>query len=295
MKSILEKLKRIIFSAAFIAAAGSAFVFAGEMDKGESYFLQKQYSRAVDCYRKALDSKLNDNNRALCWLMVGRSYAQLGHYEDARISFMNIVNLYSKTDWLPEAYIGLGDINFKAKKFSEALKNYRLSQTATFMNRSGSRVLYKIAKTQRNLGNKKEASDCEARILKEYPRSLEARLIMKSAGKTSSADSSSVQKSTTSSKSSASTSASNKSGNTGTTISNSKTQFAVQVSYTTKQDLANNYAAQLKKKGFAKAYVRKGTKGYSVLIGNYATKSEAQSVCDKVRKSEKNDSYVISL
>ena len=59
-------------------------------------------------------------------------------------------------------------------------------------------------------------------------------------------------------------------------------------------DLANNYAAQLKKKGY-KGYVRKGSKGYSVLVGDYATKSEAQSVCAKLRKSEKNDSYVISL
>ncbi|MBR5624845.1 SPOR domain-containing protein [bacterium] len=287
----MEKVRKVIFAAAFMAAAGSPFVFAGEMDNGESFFLQKQYTRAVECYRKALDSKLNDNNRALCWLMVGRSYAQLGHYEDARISFMNIVNLYSKTDWLPEAYIGLGDINFKAKKYSEALKHYRNSQTATFMNRSGSRVLYKIAKTQKNLGNKKEAADCENRILKEYPRSLEARLIMKGSGSSASSASAPAKNPTQASSQSSGTKTSPAVKSSG----NSKTQFAVQVSYTAKQDLANNYAAQLKKKGFAKAYVRKGTKGYSVLIGNYATKSEAQSVCDKVRKSEKNDSYVISL
>ncbi len=79
-----------------------------------------------------------------------------------------------------------------------------------------------------------------------------------------------------------------------TTASAPKTKFAVQVSYTPKQDLANNYAAQLKKKGY-KAYVRKGSKGYSVLVGDYASKSEAQTVCAKLRKSEKNDSYVISL
>ena len=79
-----------------------------------------------------------------------------------------------------------------------------------------------------------------------------------------------------------------------TTTSSPKTKFAVQVSYTPKQDLANNYAAQLKKKGY-KAYVRKGSKGYSVLVGDYASKSEAQTVCAKLRKSEKNDSYVISL
>lgn len=293
MKSLLKIISKFRLAAALLAAAGPAFVFGGEMDNGETYFLQKQYSRAVECYRKALSAKLNDNNRALCWLMVGRSYAQLGHYEDARISFMNIVNLYSKTDWLPEAYIGLGDINFKSKKYSEALKNYRNSQTTSFMNRSGSRVLYKIAKTQKNLGNKKEAADCEARILKEYPRSLEARLIMKGGVVSSSGESVAVKKTTQTSSSSSSSSSAVKPA--AKSSGNSKTQFAVQVSYTVKQDLANQYAAQLKKKGFSKAYVRKGSKGYSVLIGNYATKSEAQSVCDKVRKSEKNDSYVISL
>lgn len=267
-------------------------VFAGEMDKGEAFYLQKQYGKAVECYRKALDAKLNDNNRALCWYMVGKSYTQLDRYDDAKISFMNIVNLYSNTDWLPEAYIGLGDVEFKRRKYSEALKQYRKSQTETFMKRSGSRVLLKIAKTQKNLGNTKEASECEKKILKDYPRSLEARLLLKGSSSSSTkvvkAEGTSSPKSTTSTKSSTSAQSSK------TTTSAPKTKFAVQVSYTPKQDLANNYAAQLKKKGY-KAYVRKGSKGYSVLVGDYASKSEAQTVCAKLRKSEKNDSYVISL
>ena len=262
------------------------------MDKGEAFYLQKQYGKAVECYRKALDAKLNDNNRALCWYMVGKSYTQLNRYDDAKISFMNIVNLYSNTDWLPEAYVGLGDIEFKRRKYSEALKQYRKSQTETFMKRSGSRVLLKIAKTQKNLGNAKEASECEKKILKDYPRSLEARLLMKGSSSSSTkvvkAESTS-SKTTTAAKTSTATKPAAK-----TTTSAPKTKFAVQVSYTPKQDLANNYAAQLKKKGY-KAYVRKGSKGYSVLVGDYATKSEAQTVCAKLRKSEKNDSYVISL
>lgn len=295
MIRLLNRFLRSLALAALAAAAAAVSVQAGEMDKGESFYLQKQYARAVECYRKALESKLNDNNRALCWLMVGRSYAQLGRYDDAKISFMNIVNLYGKTDWLPEAYVGLGDINFRAKKYSEALKNYRNSQTTAFMNRSGSKVLYKIAKTQKNLGNKKEAADCENRILKEYPKSLEARLLMKGQGSASSAAVSSAPKTTASSSSAPAASSSQKSVGSSKSASGPKTQFAVQVSYTTKQDLANSYAAKLKKKGFTKAYVRKGSKGYSVLVGNYASKSEAQSVCDKIRKSEKNDSYVISI
>lgn len=263
------------------------------MDKGEAFYLQKQYGKAVECYRKALDAKLNDNNRALCWYMVGRSYTALDRYDDAKISFMNIVNLYSNTDWLPEAYVGLGDVEYKRRKYSEALKQYRKSQTESFMKRSGSRVLLKISKTQKNLGNTKEAQECEKKILKDYPRSLEARLLMKGGSSSSTkvvkAESTGSSKSTVSTKSSTTYQSSSK-----TTASAPKTKFAVQVSYTPKQDLANNYAAQLKKKGY-KAYVRKGSKGYSVLVGDYATKSEAQSVCAKLRKSEKNDSYVISL
>lgn len=262
------------------------------MDKGEAFYLQKQYAKALECYRKALESKLNDNNRALCWYMVGKSYTQLERYNDAKISFMNIVNLYSNTDWLPEAYVGLGDVEFKRRKYSEALKQYRNSQTESFMKRSGSRVLLKIAKTQKNLGNTKEAQECERKILKDYPKSLEARLLMKGSSSSSTkvvkAESTGT-KATTTAKTSTSTKPAAK-----TTTSAPKTKFAVQVSYTPKQDLANNYAAQLKKKGY-KAYVRKGSKGYSVLVGDYVSKSEAQTVCAKLRKSEKNDSYVISL
>lgn len=293
MKNYLRTERAKIFAGALALALSAFSVFGGEMDKGEAFYLQKQYGKAVECYRKALDAKLNDNNRALCWYMVGRSYTALDRYDDAKISFMNIVNLYSNTDWLPEAYVGLGDVEYKRRKYSEALKQYRKSQTESFMKRSGSRVLLKIAKTQKNLGNTKEAQECEKKILKDYPRSLEARLLMKGGSSSSTkvvkAESTGSSKSTVSTKSSTTYQSSSK-----TTASAPKTKFAVQVSYTPKQDLANNYAAQLKKKGY-KAYVRKGSKGYSVLVGDYATKSEAQSVCAKLRKSEKNDSYVISL
>lgn len=289
---ITEKAK--VMAGAIALALLAQTAFAGEMDKGETFYLKKQYGKAVECYRKALESKLNDNNRAICWYMVGRSYTQLNRYDDAKISFMNIVNLYQNTDWLPEAYIGLGDIEYKRKQYSEALKQYRLSQTDAFMKRSGSRVLLKIARTQRNLGNTKEASECEKKILKDYPRSLEARLILKgsvsSSGKAVKAETAGSTKSAVSEKSKTSSQTSSAKSSS----SSPKTKFAVQVSYTPKQDLANNYAAQLKKKGY-NAYVKKGSKGYSVLVGDFATKSEAQSVCTKIRKSEKNDSYVISL
>ena len=292
MKNRLRTERAKIFAGALTLALFAFPVFGGEMDKGEAFYLQKQYAKALECYRKALDSKLNDNNRALCWYMVGKSYTQLERYNDAKISFMNIVNLYSNTDWLPEAYVGLGDVEFKRRKYSEALKQYRNSQTESFMKRSGSRVLLKIAKTQKNLGNTKEAQECERKILKDYPRSLEARLLMKGVS-SSSTKVVKAESTGSSAKTTATTSTSTKS-TAKTTTSAPKTKFAVQVSYTPKQDLANNYAAQLKKKGY-KAYVRKGSKGYSVLVGDYASKSEAQTVCAKLRKSEKNDSYVISL
>ena len=292
MKNRLRTERAKIFAGALALALFAFSVFGGEMDKGEAFYLQKQYAKALECYRKALDSKLNDNNRALCWYMVGKSYTQLERYNDAKISFMNIVNLYSNTDWLPEAYVGLGDVESKRRKYSEALKQYRNSQTESFMKRSGSRVLLKIAKTQKNLGNTKEAQECERKILKDYPRSLEARLLMKGVS-SSSTKVVKAESTGSSAKTTATTSTSTKS-TAKTTTSAPKTKFAVQVSYTPKQDLANNYAAQLKKKGY-KAYVRKGSKGYSVLVGDYASKSEAQTVCAKLRKSEKNDSYVISL
>ena len=293
MKNRLRTERAKIFAGALTLALFAFSVFGGEMDKGEAFYLQKQYAKALECYRKALDAKLNDNNRALCWYMVGKSYTQLERYNDAKISFMNIVNLYSNTDWLPEAYVGLGDVEFKRRKYSEALKQYRNSQTESFMKRSGSRVLLKIAKTQKNLGNTKEAQECEKKILKDYPRSLEARLLMKGV---SSSSTKVVKAESTGSSTKTTTTASSGTSKPAakTTTSAPKTKFAVQVSYTPKQDLANNYAAQLKKKGY-KAYVRKGSKGYSVLVGDYASKSEAQTVCAKLRKSEKNDSYVISL
>ena len=282
-------IKLLLFSTAALLAAGACSVLAGEMDNGESYFLQKQYKRAAECYEKALKSKLNKNNQALCWFMLGQANFQQSKYTEAEKCYSKILSDFSDTGWLPEAYVGLGDINFRLKKYSDAIKHYKNSQTGNYMKRCGSLVYYKMAKTYYLLGDTKNAQEKEKAILSQYPKSLEARILMKRATPSKVASSTTTKTTTTQKTATVTPPKSN------AVVKDVKGKFAVQVSYLPKESAAKSYADTLKKKGFTNAYVKNSGKGFVVLVGNYSSRQEAQKTCDKIKKLEKNDSYVVSL
>lgn len=257
---------------------------AGEMDDGEINYIQGEYYKAIQAYRRALELKINDNNRALCWYMIGQSYLQLGKSSDAKIAYNNIVNNYSSSDWLPDAYVGLGDAARREKKYSEAIEAYKKSATTAYLRRYGSLVYWKLAQCYRALKDTQKATYYENAIVSQYPQSLEAQIFLRRGGKTSQASKpanmATAKEATTKS----------------TTTSATSRKFAVQVACTPKKVNANQYAEQLKKKGY-RAYVKTtdSKKAYLVLVGNYASREEATKVCNMVKKSEKNDSFVINI
>ena len=55
MKNRLRTERAKIFAGALTLALFAFSVFGGEMDKGEAFYLQKQYGKAVECYRKAVE------------------------------------------------------------------------------------------------------------------------------------------------------------------------------------------------------------------------------------------------
>jgi len=95
------------------------------MENGETYFLKGRYGLAASSYKKALTYDINDNNRANCWYMLGQSYLMMGEFKKAREAFVKVTSKYSKTEWLPWAYIGIGDAYYHEKKYSSAVTYYK--------------------------------------------------------------------------------------------------------------------------------------------------------------------------
>jgi len=257
--------------------AGRIIAADGPMDTGEKYYLKGQYSSAITSYKKALEYNLNENNRAMCWYMIGQSYLVLGNMIKARHAYNTIRSRYSKTEWLAPAYVGIGDTYYRERKYSGALKAYESSMSKSYLVRHGSSVYYRLAKANRALKETSKANYYENVIRKQYPESLEARLLLSGRSGSSSSSSKTVKRTTTTS---------------------SSKKYAVQISYTTRADYAQEYAAKFKKKGYD-AYVRvtsyKGKRRYKILVGEYSGHEAATALLKKLKKNEKVEGFVTKI
>ena len=249
----------------------------GPMDDGEKCFLKGQYSSAVASYKKALTYDLNENNRALCWYMIGKSYLMAGNMTEARKAFSTILSQYAKTEWLADSYVGLGDTYFREKNYSKAIGLYKNSMTRSYLSRYGSSVYYRLAQAHRGLNETSKASYYENIITTQYPDSLEARLLVSGKGGTS--------------RSSAKTS-------TPSSTASSAKKYAVQIAYTTRADYAQEYAAKFKKKGYT-AYVQmttsQGKNRYKILIGEFSGREAAEAYLKQFKAKEKVEAFVTEI
>ena len=267
MTGSLNKFFIYVFFAVLLANA-SAYA-AGPMENGETYFLKGRYGLAASSYKKALTYDINDNNRANCWYMLGQSYLMMGEFKKAREAFVKVTSKYSKTEWLPWAYIGIGDAYYHEKKYSSAVTYYKKAMASKFMAMHGSTVYYKLAKSYRALKQTSKAKTYENIIRNKYSDSLESRITMQSKGNSGSARSASSSK-----------------------------RYAVQVAYSTRADFAHDCSRKFKRKGYD-AYVEvtsyKGKTRYKILVGRYKSKEAAEFLLKKIRKKEKIAAFVTTV
>jgi tetratricopeptide (TPR) repeat protein len=237
------------------------------MDDAEQYFLQRKYSAAIQAYEQALTFDLSEQNRAMCWYMLGQSYLMSGNATKARAAYQTILTRYAATSWLPHAYLGQGDVAFHQKKYDDALKAYKNSMSAQFLRQYGANVYYRLLRVHRARGEAALVARYESVLRNQYPNSLEARLIL-----------------------------------TGKEVTQppaaAATQFAVQVSFTPRADYAQAAATRLKKKGYD-AYVNqttiKGQAGYRVLVGHYQGREAADALARKLARAEKMSGFVTTI
>ncbi len=268
-----------IFLILIFFVAGIAI--AGPMDDAERHFIKKEYSFAIDAAKEAMTFNISDENKARCHYIIGQAYLQRGMPQTSRKTFSIIGSQYPKTTWLANAYVGIGDSYYREKLYQKAIDNYKKSMTSRFLNQAGSTVYYKLARSYRALKNENSAKYNEGIIRKNYPDSLEAKLLLSGSSKSSSTKTiikKTVSKSTKS-------------------ITQS-TVYAVQICYTPYKGAASNLANKYKTKGYTASVKETSYKGkarYKVLIGKYKSKSSAESLMKKLKKNGEKDAFVTKI
>ncbi|MCX7846520.1 MAG: SPOR domain-containing protein [bacterium] len=254
-----------------LALCGSLRLHASPMDEGERAYLARDYRTALQQYNKALTYDLSEQNRARCWFMIGQANLMLGNTHAARQAFGNIKTRYAKTDWLGHAYLGLGDAYYRDKNYAASLAAYKDSLSARFASQYAPSVYYRMARCYRALRNANEATRLERLIRTSYPESLEARLLLSGASRSTAPFSQSA----------------------------SQRQFyAVQVAFTPHAEYAAHFAARLKSRGYS-AYVDRATVqrqvGYRVLVGRFQGPEAAQALAARLKSKEKVTGFVIAV
>ena len=262
--------KNIVLFFLFLLTSTVAFA-AGPMEKGETYFLKGRYGLAASSYKKALTYDINDNNRANCWYMLGQSYLMMGKFKNARSAFSKITAKYSKTEWLINAYIGIGDTYYHEKQYNSAIKYYKKAITSKYMAQHGSTLYYKLAKAYRGINYTTKAKSYENIIRDKYPDSLESRISLNSSSSSRSKIS---------------------------LHSHSSKKYTVQIAFSTRADFARDCSNKYKKKGY-NAYIDvinyKGKTRYRILAGKYKSKEAAEFLQNKIRKNEKIAAFVTTI
>jgi tetratricopeptide (TPR) repeat protein len=96
-----------------------------QLQLGQGFLEQKQYDRAVETYRKFLDSNPKERLYRLFALQnLGYAYEGQGDYQNALDSFQELIDM-GESFLQPWGYLYIGRCYEKLGKSEEALRNYR--------------------------------------------------------------------------------------------------------------------------------------------------------------------------
>ena len=97
-----------------------------QLQLGQAFFESKQYDKAVETYRKFLDSNPRERLYRLFALQnLGYAYEGQGDYQKALDSFQGLADM-GESFLQPWGYLNVGRCYEKLAKSEEALRNYRI-------------------------------------------------------------------------------------------------------------------------------------------------------------------------
>ena len=141
--------------------------------RGESYYRQGEYNKAISDYRTYLNNtrQRNTDMYALAHYNLGYSYFKLKEYGEALNRFRQYVNLESnqKTPAYADAYNRIGDCLFHNRQFAMAEENY--TRAAQLQPSAGDYSVYQkgfLLGLQKDYKGKISVMD---RLIREFPES----------------------------------------------------------------------------------------------------------------------------
>lgn len=134
---------------------------------------QRRFDEAVKQFDRALKISTNDT-RFVAYTNAGACMTQKPDYEKAEEYFRDALKERST---YPEALIQLAALKFKTEEYLQARA---FLQRFLSGNKSSPGVLYLGVQIEEALGDNRAATDYSNQLLREYPESPEARLVLES-------------------------------------------------------------------------------------------------------------------
>lgn len=96
-----------------------------ELERGKNFHKQKKYTEALDVFEDIDDSK-TEEIASLALLWIGKSYEGMNQNQKAEENFNSVIEKHQKTSAALEAYLSLGRMAFRAERWEEAAKNFKM-------------------------------------------------------------------------------------------------------------------------------------------------------------------------
>jgi len=224
------------------------------LQKAWNYYMQSDYTKAVECCRVISKNKmLGDQGHYL----MGLSFLKLGDIEEAKKNLTFAIKNYPNSLLKAELFLTVADSYYLGKEFTKAEKYYKkMLMTSKGVDYSSLAYL-RLGKSLQKQGRFKEAHSNFSKIIRDYPFSLEV-----SEAKAS--------------------------------LRKKVESFSVQVGVFAKKENAQRIATSLKSKGYD-AYTEKTYEKdrliYRVKAGTFSSRERAKLLADKL----KNEGFSVRI
>ena len=97
-----------------------------ELERGNAFFRQKDYVRALKSFQNVVSSYEETPSASTAMFWVGKVYEATNKPAEALAQFETLMKEHPDAEIMPKVYFALGNIHYRAEKWDEAVRNYRM-------------------------------------------------------------------------------------------------------------------------------------------------------------------------
>lgn len=176
-KLVTTHKKIFIFLFLVLAMAVRLEAKDNSLDRIEEAFLKSDYELSESLAKDLLANKrLSEGIEDRLYYILALSQLKEGQYEEAKNNFKIIIARYRGSQFVDDAYIGIGDCFYLKEDFENAYINYKeVVENLPDTNDTFCQAYLKAGKAAQKLGRWQEARDYYDIVVRKYPSSFEAK------------------------------------------------------------------------------------------------------------------------